>query len=272
MLEIHQSTLSLASRCGLALEHYLRGIKKPPAVAMVVGTVTHRSAADDLREHMRTGLLRPDDEIEDAAAQAFDDEWGGSEPALSSDEKARGESVVRGEAKDDSIRLAVAHHRLLAPTIAPVAVEEELRAKIAGEEIVLVGTLDVREQTHVRDLKTKSRKPALGDAEASHQFDMYALLVQTNYGTKPRGHWLDVLVRGRRAVSATSIEVHSAESFAPLLFYVERVARMIQAGVFLPVDATGPSAWVCSERFCGYYEECPMGRARRKVFQQVIDR
>jgi hypothetical protein len=143
---------------------------------------------------------------------------------------------------------------------------------VPAHDLLLVGTLDVREagvQGAVRDLKTKGRKPVLEDAAASHQLDMYALLVAANHGAKPREVALDVLVGGKRGVSASTLRCDAAASFDPLLFYVERVARMIRAGVFVPVDATGPSGWKCSEKWCGFYDECPMGRARRKVFRAV---
>jgi len=263
-LEIHQSTMSLMSKCPQAVEHYLNGLKRPPLVVLLMGTVTHRVGEANLGHKMEHGELLGDADVMDLAASIFRDEWDGGEPLLTEEERQLGKSRVKGATKDACVNLGLMHSKRIAPSIEPVALERAMTLLVDGERYRLVGTLDVEEEDRIRDLKTSVSRMTIDDARDSVQLDMYAFMLERLTGKRVSRVCLDVL---QKAVipKPYTLDVAAPSDFEPLLMRIERTAKVIESGAFMPVDPSGPSGWICSERFCGYFDDCVFGRRRRKA-------
>jgi len=184
--QLHQSALTMLEDCGMRFYYrYVLGEKTKPNAFVAVGSATHAIVRRDLDSKIDTGELLPDEAIEDLASDAFTKAWESEEIVLEEDERASGLTIkeVRKRSKDKTLTLTTLHHAECAPTLRPVATEQQFcldldpflrqRAKklhamaedsqssydrkmlhamaaacnaIAREGLDLAGTLDVREQ------------------------------------------------------------------------------------------------------------------------------
>lgn len=155
---------------GFELRRTARGI------GAVVGTAVHRAAELVLREKLASGRLPPPSLAEDAA-------YDGVRTALREGDEITFDttSPTRLAAETQAPGLARSWHRIVAPEIEPIAIEERLEARI-GPGLVLSGTPDLicREPGKIRDLKTATRP---GGSHAP-QIGAYSLLA--------RSHGLDI--------------------------------------------------------------------------------
>ncbi|MDP9135239.1 MAG: PD-(D/E)XK nuclease family protein [Actinomycetota bacterium] len=262
---LHYSTLATLSRCGMQAYHrYVEGRISPPGVALIVGKAVHQASEADLVSKMETGALLPEGAVEELAAEALDATWEGEEPLLSDEDRERGVAVVRGEAKDEAVSLSKLHHDEVAPALAPIAVERRLRLELVGFDYDLEGTIDVEEADTIRDRKTSSRAPAEDEAVGHPQLETYAMMRKVIDGRDTKEVALDYLIKSTKKPRAVTVKARAPREFTSILRRIEAASRVFQSGAFYPVDPTGPSGWVCTPRFCGYFATCPYG-ARRKV-------
>lgn len=251
--------------CGEAFRRrYIEGDKGPGSVATVIGSATHKSAEIDLTEKKESSELLPDEAIPDLAADAFTLLWDTEDIELTKEEK-HDKFGVRDRSKDMTIKLAQLHHADLAPEIQPEIIEERLEVKLPGFPLDLVGYPDVVEiDGTIRDLKTRARKPAQGDAAIDLGLSFYNLAIEIQDGRTAPELKLDVLTKTKTPKRFTDTVAPQANSSA-LIQRIERAALTIESGAFMPAD---PGHWKCSEKFCDYYSDCPWGKASRKSFTQ----
>lgn len=142
-------------------------------VGAAIGTSTHKSAATTLEEKARSGKLPPLSVAQDAAVATLHDELAG-EIRYDAD---RGPTHNARQAEAQTIAMASSYHRIVAPTVEPIAVEERLEAAIAPG-LLLTGQPDVvcREPAQVRDLKSGARRPGSN----TPQLGGYSLLARSN--------------------------------------------------------------------------------------------
>lgn len=254
------SSLGMITRCACQYEwRYVKKVIAPPSIALIVGGATHESVEKDLTAKMTTGLLLPDKEVESNAETAFTTK-------LQTEQEAAGAEVVFdeeadvGSAKDLVIGLSTLHHRDLAPTLAPIAVEREIVVSVDGYPYDLMGYIDVQEQGKVRDTKTKGKTPPPNSMERDLQFTFYSMAVEINDGYAPECY-MDNLVKLKTPKIAVLSHKYNKGDYEQLLRRFEYAARMIEAGMFPPCD---PSSWMCGERYCGYWSRCDWG-AKQKV-------
>lgn len=258
------SQLTMLSRCPKQFEfRYVEGLRIPPGVAQIVGTASHRSVEKNLKSKIDTGLLLPDEEVEQIAADALVAEWAGQEPKLDDEEKEQGVDKTLGDAKDQAVQLARVHHKELAPSLKPTHVERFFRLELKGFPYDMIGYIDVQEGSDaVRDTKTTGKSPSQQDADGSIQLTTYGLAVKASDGKAPAKYTLDGLVKGRKGgVSLAIAETQRTEGdFRSLLHRVELAAKIIERGAFYPTD---PTNWWCSARWCGYWDRCEFGGRHR---------
>jgi len=163
--------------------------------------------------------------------------------------------------------MSTAHALNIAPLIEPVAVERRITLQIPGIKYDVSGQLDVQEPLRVRDSKTSAKTKGQEDVERSVQLQLYTMLVETADGVRPTEACLDVMVKPTTTgiVKTQVLTAPTPTDHAPVLMRLSAAARVLEAGAFMPVDPTGPGAWVCSERFCGFYHRCPYGARARVV-------
>lgn len=256
---ISQSRLAMMSRCGEQFRRvYIEGERRPPGVAMIVGSSVDDSVNANLGNVIETGAMLPMEAVQDVARDALEARWVEEGVVLTDEEAELGPKTVRGEAVDRSIRLALLHYDGVAPKLKPKSVQRRFRVRIKGESnIILVGVLDVEEPGTVRDTKTSKKSPAKNAADKSQQLTMYALGVRIEDGEIPDSVHLDYLVDLKTPKYKHLESTRGPDDFRVLLARIERYARIVEAGAFAPAN---PDDWCCSEKFCGFASTCKFFR------------
>jgi len=265
---LSHSQLSMLRRCGLQYEfRYIEGIKAPPGVAALRGRSVHGVVRKDLTNKMQTGALLERAAVTEGAAATFEAEWDAEAPHLTPEEKLLGARKLKGATKDTVIALAELHHDELAPDITPTHVERAFRLETPGP-YDLLGYIDVMDQradgSWVRDTKTAAKSPSKGNAETSDQLTVYSLAVKVLDGKSPAGLALDHLVATKKPKTVTLTTTRGEADYRRYLDLVARAGDLIQAGKFLPAEE---GHWCCSEKWCGYWNQCPHGKRGRTQAQ-----
>ena len=244
-LVLSGSSLSTYLRCGLQWEFaYVRRIRRPPRVRMVIGTATHEAVEVNYRQKRETMTDLPLADVLDAYSTAFDREVVEAE----ADEDV-------GEAKDQGVVLTGIYQEKVAPNVQPVLVEEQIQASING--IPYSGFLDVTDQDNrIRDTKTTGKRPA----EDVYKLSMtgYSILFRHKTETRETGITLDYLIRTKKPyylpVEGGPVDDGEINRFARVL---EGVSDGIAAGSFPPNGLiNGSCGW------CGYADICPAYQAK----------
>jgi hypothetical protein len=235
-------------RCGLQwLYRYGEGIKTPPGVALIVGSGTHEAIDADLSSKLKTGELLPAEAVADAARDATSKRWDEDQPVADED------ALDRGQAIDQAVLLASAYHEDTAPSITPVHVERPFVLTAPGLEIS--GRIDVQTAHAVHDTKTAAKAPGKSDIRTP-QLALYSAAVKALDGVSLDTVRLDVITK-TKVPRVVSVEAHVNDADrAASLALAGSAAQGIEAGIFAPAD---PTSWVCTPKFCGYWERCPHG-------------
>lgn len=246
-LVLSGSSLSTYLRCGLQWEFaYVKRIRRPPRVRMVIGTATHAAIETNYRQKVETGQDMPLADVLDAFSDSYDLE------IMDVDEY---EDEDIGEAKDQGAALTQIYQEQVAPVVQPVLVEEQIQAEING--IPYSGFLDVTDHNNrIRDTKTTGKRP-IGDA---YKLSMtgYAVLFRHHSASIESGITLDYLIRTKKPyylpIEGGTVDDGEIRRFAGVL---GGVAGGIDAGSFPPNGLVNGS---CS--WCGYADLCPAYAAR----------
>jgi len=262
---VSPSQIGMYFRCGLQYQYrYLEGIKIPPAVAMILGRGGHRAIEADLTAKIDTGELLPTEAVLEIARDATDAEFQGQEPELNEEEKSRGRDAVRGATIDSAVLMVGAHHVELAPTLNPTHVERKMAVLTPDGFKNLLGIVDIVEPNTSRDTKFKGKSPNAGDADTSMQLTFYSLASHVIDGVD-RALCIDAIVKtpkGKDAKVVTLETSRDAADWQRLIDSIKAMQKGMEAGIFFPAE---PGSWVCSERWCGYWQMCNYGRKQRTV-------
>ncbi len=261
---LHISQVETLERCG---EQYRRryGEKEiiAPGIALVVGISTHKVIETDLENLLAAGALLPDEAIADLAYQETLRLFEG-EVFIDEDDKGKSLAAVRGETADVVIALTDLHHKRVAPTIRPVALEEEwkLETQLPYD---MAGRIDIREATRIRDTKTTAKSPPKNAADKSDQLTMYAMANKVYRPDDPAPSLLlDFLVKTKTPKHVHLETTRGDEDFRALLDRLAVAMSAIEKGIFVPASS---GHWICSPRYCGYFSTCKYTRGR--VFQSL---
>lgn len=250
-------------RCQLQFQYrYLDGIVKPPGVALLVGSTVHKAAEVNLTAKRDGGSPLPQEHVRDLAALEFDRQWSqAGEVALDDEERSKGPEKAKGEAKDQSVKLAAIHGEVLVPQLAPLHVERAVRVSVPGIKLDLEGTFDLQTKDGwLHDLKTTSKKLGPEAITDSVQMRLYSLLAEVADGKPPTKLALDAVQKNKTPL-AYIVESPTFASSKPIMELIARVERVIETGVFAPAE---PNSFVCKAQWCGYFDSCPFG-ARARV-------
>jgi hypothetical protein len=239
-------------------------------IGAVIGHAVHKAARVTLEEKARSGSLPPVDIATDAALETLTEEL--RDGPIEYD-GARGATHNKRDAEAQSVVMARSYHRVIAPQVQPVLVEERLEAEVEPG-LVLSGQADViaREPGSVRDLKTGVRKPS----GVSPQLGGYALLGRSN-GLVIETCSIDFVQRvhvrkPQPDPVTTSVPIAPAETAAvnilramardPDVFRHGDAERRIMPGdpwAFMP----NPSSVLCGPKYCPAFgtEFCHEGDA-----------
>lgn len=266
---VSPSAMDTYDKCAMGYKYkYVDRLPRMANVPMILGGATHTAAEKDLRSMLDTGLLLSGEEVRDNARDALRDKWDTSGDILfSEDEKASGVKAIRGAAIDLTVDLAMLHHSELAPDLFPTHVEHKFRLVVKGYPYDIVGILDVREEipvaaprVQIRDLKTSGKAPPQQDADRSEQLTVYALWERQAHGKAPDGVFLDALVKNKVPKLVSRESTRNDYDFRTFLLRMEKFCDALGKGAFVPCDPTG---WICTPKWCGYYDTCPFGQRKR---------
>ena len=247
-LSVSQITMFL--RCGAQYEfRYLKGIKLPPAGAMIQGTAYHAAIATDLSHKQDTGELLLDNEIDDIFSTSFDYQIKSkgtqyeddSEQFIFEDIDWQGEEP--GKVKDDGIRLAKLYHNTMASKINPIEVEERKEGIVAGIPFVLIA--DVVEENKIIDHKLKKKRYSEDELKKDLQATAYSWIYDKPFE-----------FHQALKLKVPIIEIAQApRNKSDYLFFqdlVYKVKQAIDTGIFYP----NPTTWACGKLYCGYWQLC----------------
>jgi hypothetical protein len=262
--QLHVSGLETLSKCGVQFENiYIKNLREPPGISLLVGKSTHRVVEKDLRHKIEHKALLSLEEVKDTARDAMVNEWKAGEVKLDEEELALGLKAVKDKAIDKTVRLSSLHHSELAPWIQATHVERQWSVELPGYPMDLAGTLDIQEGAQaVRDTKTSAKSPNEKIAEESLQLTAYAMAVKVIDHVEVNEVKLDYLIDTKEPKHRTFTSTRDPDDFRVLLARIEAATVAIQKGVFIPARETD---WWCSHKYCGFHSTCPFVR-RQKQF------
>ncbi len=252
--QLHISAINMLSFCGEQFRRrYILKEKRPPGVAMIVGTATDRSVTANLQSKITDKKLLAIDQVKQIASDSLKTEWQtGIE--LDQEEAMLGAEKVKGNAIDKAVRLSVLHASNLAPVLDPTHVQRPWVVELNGYPLDLAGTIDVQEGSiAIRDTKTKAKSPSEGAADQDTQLTAYALAAKVIDGRAPEKVTLDCLVDNKVPVVKVFSSTRNEADFDAFLARVENAVLALQAGVFVPAKQTDP---LCSPKYCGFFSTC----------------
>jgi len=272
------SQVSMYLRC--PRQFYFRYVcdeKRPPGSAMSLGTGTH--AAVEMTHHhlVDHAVPAPTEDLLDHFSDSF-------EAAIEDVEAETWEKdgVTPGSLKDMGARLVRLYNTQWAPSVRPQVldvngkevrgIEKKFEVDVAG--VPMLGFIDLIDtndaslttsdaeravlqqqgtdvpeamRTVVSDFKTRAKSASQTDLDNDMQLTLYS------FAMKIPAVRLDLLLKQKvpkfRRVSSS----RQTADHLWLKEVVHGVATAVTAGVFPPCD---PLAWVCSERWCGFYADC----------------
>jgi hypothetical protein len=267
--KLHWSQISMLCRCGQQFFYrYVQNIVKPPAVALIVGSATHKSIELNLKNKMDNKVLMDIDSVRAIAAEDVNNRWQNEGADLSGEDEedvGKGEKFIRGEAVDMAVSLASLHHKELAPAIEPIHLERKWDVAIDGFPCDLQGTIDCQEKCRIRDVKTRKASPPAGLADRDEQLTMYALASKVLDGGQIPELAMDFLVKTKTPKAKTQTTSRDQADFEPLLARIAAASKCIETGVFMPCS---PDNWCCSKKFCGFWSMCTFVRHKVSVAVQ----
>jgi len=252
--QLHISALNMLNFCGEQFRRrYILKEKRPPGVAMIVGTAADRSVTRNLQSKLDTNQLLPLAQVKQIAADTLNAEWQNS-VALDADELVQGIERVKGEAIDKAVRLSSLHATELAPKLQPTHVQRQWTLDIVGYDMSLAGTIDVQEGSDsVRDTKTKGKSPSEDIVHHDHQLTAYAMAAKVIDGKVPEQVTLDCMVDNKTPILKVYKSTRNEKDFQAFLARVENAIVALQKGVFVPAKQTD---FLCSPKYCGFFSSC----------------
>ena len=226
---------------------YIEGKKVPPTGAMMQSKVWHKTVEENYRQKIQSEQDLPLDHMQEFYAAEYETALKAEEIAFESDENP-------GQLKDEGIAITTVHHKLIAPRVRPMLVEEKFTVNLGDDfPYDLVGVWDlVDKDGFIADNKAYSKTPNQDDVDKDIQLGIYSLGYRATRNQIERGLRLDTIVKNKNPKAVQISTRRTNDDCRFLLRLIEQVARVIQSGVFYP----NPNGWHCSAARCGYWSRC----------------
>ena len=239
--------LSMFLRCPRQYEfRYIQGIKRPPSGSLVVGKSWHKAVELNYLQKIKSETDLPLEDVQDCFSDTFEQAFA-EEVNLDAGENP-------GQLKDQGILITTEHHKTIAPKVHPFLVEQDFNLDLGSNfPYTLKGFWDVIERDGVIvDNKSYGRTPTQSDLDKDIQFTAYATAYRAINQKTELGLRMDCIIKNK---VPKAVQFHTKRTNVDcrwFLVLVEKVAQAIQSGIFPP----NPTSYLCSERFCGYWNEC----------------
>jgi hypothetical protein len=257
---IHQSHLGMFLRCPAQFERrYINGEIIPPGISARRGSATHKAAEINHKQKLTSRKDLELDSLQDAARDEYVRLVKDEGVFIPKDQVGEKDTLLAA-GLDASTRLTKLYHDSLAPKIQPILAEEYLTVD-AGIELPLAGTIDVlTEDNWMPDLKTADKSKSSGEADNSLQLSFYSGLVANHTGKWPEKVSLEILVNNKEPKLQSLETSRGPEHWKNLLLRVQMMIAQINTGLFPPCD---PGAWICTPKWCGYFDSCKYSLKKR---------
>jgi len=221
---------------------YIEGLKEPPGVALIEGSVHHKCLEQNNLHKMKTGEDKPSSEMIEMFADLFHDQA----PSIADWGQDREDVVIhRGR------RMQEKYIKEMAPSIHPIAAETTKTMDIQGVQVLLITDLVHQPENSnlqtVVDYKTAKRMKSANEAQGSLQLNLNCLAWDLENAA------FVVLTKAKtpKVKSVPMVSTKKDKKWA--ITVVKEVDKAIRTGSFPPC---APDCWNCSENMCGYYHRC----------------
>ena len=251
------SQFDMYRRCPRQYMHrYIEDRIQPPAVAMIKGTAVHHGAEVTHRHTIENGEPLKLEEAEQEVADVYDKE---------SENVEDWEGEDKDKEKDATLRNFRIYYLQAVPVIKPVKVEYtfaqfigtvptrgviDLVDSVVNDEPTVMDDPDkpLPMVEVVSDLKVTGRTWPDQKVRHAPQLTFYSIVEDTE---RVR---VDLLLDQKSGTKYSPIKSFRTNTDKRILIEdVEEVTYLIKLGQFPRCD---PTHWVCTPRFCGYYEKC----------------
>lgn len=256
---------------------YIRDHKRPPGVALTLGSGTHKAAEVTHHHIVDHDVPAPLEMVVAAFSDKFD-----AQAQDIPQEAWQSEGVEKGAVKDVGVKLVSMYNTTVAPNVKPQVkngkrgIEKKIDIKIG--EVPIIGYIDLidtnadsimtteeREllkshgldvpslfRTAVVDFKTKTKSYSQDEINGSLQLTIYSYAEQIGLVR------FDQFLNQKRPRFKRMHSQRTLQDYAWMHEIVTGVGKAISAGVFPPCD---PTSWACTPKWCGFYYMC-RGRQR----------
>jgi len=242
----------MALRCGEQFRRrYISNERIPPGIAAGRGTGVHKANDVNLRQKVITerdmGISDLKDAARDGFVHAFD-----NGVFLSKDDVAS-KNVLLNDGLNQTLKLTELYREKVSPSIQPIEVERKFVIDV-GLAMPLSGIMDIQRHRKIDDLKTSSRKWPDDRIKTEIQPIFYSLAHEMETGIRPQFNYriLNINKGGDAKLQVQSITAEE-KHYRALFAKIQVMIDMIQSGTYMPAN---PTAWWCSEKWCGYWSTC----------------
>tara|TARA_R100001594_G_scaffold115623_1_gene150504 strand:+ start:1183 stop:1959 length:777 start_codon:yes stop_codon:yes gene_type:complete len=237
--------------CGLQYYfRYIEGIKTLPNDNMLRGSAIDSSANEHFNEKSRNEVGISENNFIDLAVATHDEKSDDTEFVENTKDESRDKTAVSSKK----------YHSVHGQTIKPKLNENgdmPTQIKILediGDNVTLMGFVDlVTEDDTIVD--TKVRKADKGiDVEANLQLQTYATILDAD----KVGIASVTTAKDPKATYYGGVSNKTTKERA--IQRIKSVSAAIDSNVFLPAPE---GSWVCSEKYCGYWNMCDFGAKRK---------
>lgn len=260
MKYLTQSMVGTFSRCSAQFERiYVNQERRPPGISARRGSSVHQAAEINHGHKLHSDDDLPLDVLQDAARDEYMRLLKDEGVFIPKENMAQKDKLLN-DGLNAAVKLTALYREDVAPRIKPALVEERIQFD-AGLPLILFGAIDVYTvDKWLPDLKTSDKSKAQGFADSSVQLTMYAALIHHYTGAWPAKLSYEVLVNNNSAKLQSLETTRGPADFTALWERLDVICQQIFSGIFPPCD---PGAWICSERWCGFYESCKYASKRR---------
>ena len=247
------SQLNMFMHCSAQYEfRYLDGLIQAPTSALARGKAYHTGLETNYRQKLVTRKDLEAEAVQQAyvdalEAEAMDVEW-------SSDEKAKGVRVVKGEMKDAGVKTLEVYLAEKAPSIQPTDVEAEVHLDVGGLDVL--GYVDlVDDEDVIHDHKFVSKSPTKSRINGEYIVSQREIIQGAIYlMARPETQGIEfdygVALKTPKVVTVQADIGERDKRYVENL--VGHVDNAINKGIFIP----NRNAMMCSRRTCAYWDAC----------------
>lgn len=242
------SQINMYLRCSMQYYYrYIQGLKVQPKSALTLGSAIDTGLNHNYLQKIETHQDLKANEVEDVFSTEFESRK--VDTLWQKDEDP-------AEIKDNGVKMIGAYHKQIAPTVQPIAVQKEIRIEFENFDYDALMYLDLIDDTKtIIDTKTTSKRYKSEDTipdDHRRQLAFYGFGYRTQNQEPESGLRLDYLHKGTGCEPFQIPLTYSDEDLRYCHSLLGYVANAVQQKVFIP----NRSSFLCSQKWCGYWELC----------------